>query len=80
MAVILDFFADSFSARAKVRASLAVDKAWQEEYFQKILPMLQSQENMTLSRYFPLIEQEQRTRHGRRNTSRRFPCFSHKRT
>jgi hypothetical protein len=33
----------------------AKDKAWQEEYFQKI-PMLQSQENMTLSRYFPLIE------------------------
>jgi predicted 3-demethylubiquinone-9 3-methyltransferase (glyoxalase superfamily) len=63
----------------------AKDKAWQEEYFQKILP-IQSQENMALSRYFPWIEQKfglawQLTRHGRRNTSRRFyPCFRHKRT
>ena len=34
-----------------MRAKLAVDQAWQEEYFQKILPLMQTQENMTLTRY-----------------------------
>jgi hypothetical protein len=43
-------FTGSYGERAGVRAKLAVDKAWQEEYFQKILPMLQHQENITLDR------------------------------
>ncbi len=44
------FTAGSYADRAGVRARLAVDRAWQEEYFQKILPMLQHQENITLNR------------------------------
>jgi hypothetical protein len=43
-------FTGSYGERAGVRAKLAVDQAWQEEYFQKILPMLQHQENITLHR------------------------------
>jgi hypothetical protein len=43
-------YSGSYGERAGVRAKLAVDQAWQEEYFQKILPMLQHQENITLDR------------------------------
>ena len=41
---------DSYSERAGVRAKLAVDKEWQQEYFQKILPWLQHQDNLTMKR------------------------------
>ena len=41
---------DSLSHRASVRAKLAVDQEWQSEYFQKILPWFQHQDNMTLAR------------------------------
>lgn len=39
---------DSYSHRARVRATLAKDQEWQTEYFQKILPWLQHQDNLTL--------------------------------
>jgi len=39
----------SLSERAGVRAKLAGDQEWQKEYFQKILPMLQHQDNLTLT-------------------------------
>jgi len=44
---------DSLSSRAEVRGKLAVDKVWQDDYFQKILPMLQHQTNLTLSSLVP---------------------------
>jgi len=40
----------SLSERAGVRAKLGGDPEWQAEYFQKILPWLQHQDNITLSR------------------------------
>ena len=47
---ISPFHLDSYSERAGVRAKLAVDKEWQAEYFQKILPWLQHQDNLTMKR------------------------------
>jgi len=44
---------DSLSSRAAVRAKLGVDEAWQREYFQLILPMLQHQNNLTLTSLLP---------------------------
>ena len=43
--------AESYSHRAGVRARLGGDAAWQEEYFQQILPWLQHQDNLTLERW-----------------------------
>ena len=42
---------DSYSQRAGVRAKLAGDTSWQQEYFQKILPWLQHQDNLTMKRH-----------------------------
>jgi len=39
----------SLNERAGVRAKLGGDPEWQAEYFQKILPMFQNQENYTLT-------------------------------
>lgn len=39
---------DSYSHRANVRAKLGGDPEWQSEYFQKILPWLQHQDNFTM--------------------------------
>jgi len=41
----------SLSERSGVRAKLGGDPEWQAEYFQKILPWLQHQDNITLSRF-----------------------------
>ncbi|XP_023335175.1 protein NipSnap homolog 3A [Eurytemora carolleeae] len=38
----------SLNERAEVRAKLGQDQDWQNQYFQKILPMLQNQDNVTL--------------------------------
>ena len=43
-------FLDSYQHRASVRAKLGGDPEWQAEYFQKILPWLQHQDNCTLRR------------------------------
>jgi len=40
---------DSYAHRAGVRARLGRDQEWQSEYFQKILPWLQHQNNLTLT-------------------------------
>ena len=40
---------DSYDHRAGVRAKLAVDENWISQYFGKILPWFQRQENMTLN-------------------------------
>ena len=40
----------SLNERAEVRAKLGQDQDWQNQYFQKILPMLQNQDNITLKR------------------------------
>jgi len=42
---------DSYAHRAGVRAKLGGDPEWQSEYFQKILPWLHHQDNLTLERY-----------------------------
>jgi len=42
---------ESLSERAGVRAKLGGDPDWQAQYFQKILPWLQHQDNMTLSSF-----------------------------
>merc|ERR1712038_299555 len=39
---------ESYSHRAEIRARLGGDQEWQQEYFQKILPWLQHQDNLTL--------------------------------
>jgi len=39
---------ESYSHRADIRARLGGDQEWQQEYFQKILPWLQHQDNLTL--------------------------------
>merc|ERR1712241_889708 len=39
---------ESYSHRAEIRARLGGDQEWQQEYFQKILPWLQLQDNLTL--------------------------------
>merc|ERR1719400_2420091 len=44
---------DSYSHRAGVRAKLGGHQQWQEEYFQKILPWLQHQDNMALRSLLP---------------------------
>jgi len=44
---------DSYSHRAGVRAKLGGHQQWQEEYFQKILPWLQHQDNMALKSLLP---------------------------
>merc|ERR1712192_84110 len=44
---------DSYSHRAGVRAKLGGHQQWQEEYFQKILPWLQHQDNMALRSLAP---------------------------
>ena len=43
-------YLDSYQHRASVRAKLGGDAEWQAEYFQKILPWLQHQDNCTLKR------------------------------
>ena len=43
--------AGSLGERAAVRAKLGIDHDWQTQYFQKILPMLQTQDNLTLTRF-----------------------------
>lgn len=43
------FYIDSYDHRAGVRAKLAADDNWIAQYFGKILPWFQMQENMTLS-------------------------------
>jgi len=40
---------DSLAARASVRAKLGGDPDWQAQYFQRILPWLQKQDNLTLN-------------------------------
>jgi len=40
---------ESLSARAEVRAKLGADPEWQSLYFQRILPWLQHQDNLTLT-------------------------------
>jgi len=40
---------DSYAHRAGVRAKLGSDQEWQSEYFQKVLPWLQHQDNLTLT-------------------------------
>lgn len=50
---------DSLNHRAEVRKALAADPAWIENYFSKILPMLQKQENSLckmMIREIPLAE------------------------
>jgi len=44
---------DSYSHRAGVRAKLGGHQQWQEEYFQKILPWLQHQNNIALRSLLP---------------------------
>ena len=44
-------YLDSYQQRASVRAKLGGDAEWQAEYFQKILPWLQHQDNCTLKRF-----------------------------
>jgi len=39
---------ESYSHRAEIRARLGGDQEWQQEYFQRILPWLQHQDNLTL--------------------------------
>ena len=40
---------DSYDHRSGVRAKLAGDQGWISQYFGKILPWLQQQENLTLN-------------------------------
>ena len=47
---MIHFIVDSYSHRANVRAKLGGDPEWQSEYFQKILPWLQHQDNFTMKR------------------------------
>ena len=47
--------ADSLKHRAEVRAKLAGDETWQCEYFQKVLPMFQHQDNLTLATDRPVV-------------------------
>ena len=47
---LIDLISDSYSHRANVRAKLGGDPEWQAEYFQKILPWLQHQDNYTMKR------------------------------
>merc|ERR1711997_825560 len=47
---------DSYSHRADVRAKLAVDQEWQSEYFQKILPWFQHQDNFTMKSLIEPVE------------------------
>lgn len=37
-------FTDSYAHRARVRAAVAADPQWQEQFISKVLPMLVSQE------------------------------------
>merc|ERR1719327_1342870 len=46
---------DSYSHRAGVRAKLGGHQQWQEEYFQKILPLLQHQDNMAFRSLLPTL-------------------------
>merc|ERR1712080_65163 len=46
---------ESYSHRAGVRAKLAADPQWQKEYFQKILPWLQHQDNIGLESLVPPV-------------------------
>eukprot|EP00090_Calanus_glacialis_P026222 TRINITY_DN41175_c0_g1_i1.p1 TRINITY_DN41175_c0_g1~~TRINITY_DN41175_c0_g1_i1.p1 ORF type:complete len:220 (+),score=42.14 TRINITY_DN41175_c0_g1_i1:3-662(+) len=47
---------DSYAHRAGVRAKLGGDQEWQVEYFQKILPWLQHQDNLTLDSLIDPVE------------------------
>jgi len=49
---------DNYKHRAAVRAKLGGDAEWQQEYFQKILPWLQHQDNMTLTSLVDPVENE----------------------
>merc|ERR1719244_1462287 len=51
---------DSLSHRAKVRATLGADPVWQADYFQKILPWLQFQDNMTVRSLMEPVKTEER--------------------
>ena len=45
LSLLLCRYLDSYAQRAGVRASLAQDPKWIEEYISKAMPMLMSQDN-----------------------------------
>ena len=53
----VSFVPGSLAERAGVRAKLGGDADWQAQYFQRILPWLQKQDNLTLTRLngFPMF-------------------------
>jgi len=48
------FKTDNFEHRASIRAKLANDPEWKGEYFGRVVPMFQNQDNLTLTSLSPM--------------------------